>query len=461
MKKLLAILCAVAILTTSLINSGVISQIVKAEEEKRFLQSFATAEDYEASKQYINNAGTNITLSYDETEGAIKAVPTTPGKGNHQVRIDPKWGSQTVKVDEYPVIAIKIKFNNVQNPAFGGVFTGTNKAKRPSGSTASVFSDSFLSGSAKTGDWQLLVVDASNKVWKQGDSTTSATFCGTYEAFICSLTANNQTTTANDIYWIQWAGAFKTVEEAYAYDSEVVTPSPFFYDFEDETTTNNLINSGIVGHNGSNMGRSYNAEEKALKLTPSTSNKNQFIFLAENNNAKVADYPVMAMKVKFEDPNINFAGIWAGTNRASGSKYGGDALLGGTIETGGWQIIVFDGSQNIFPNTKTKDAYECNELANRIVHYMQEHISEKITLQQLAQINHISISTLKRTFVKQTGCSVMSYLTALRIEEAKQMLAEHNYSLNEIAEKTGFGSVHYFSSVFKKHTGKTPKEFQM
>ena len=61
----------------------------------------------------------------------------------------------------------------------------------------------------------------------------------------------------------------------------------------------------------------------------------------------------------------------------------------------------------------------------------------------------------------QTGCSVMSYLTALRIEEAKQMLAEHNYSLNEIAEKTGFGSVHYFSSVFKKHTGKTPKEFQM
>ena len=36
-----------------------------------------------------------------------------------------------------------------------------------------------------------------------------------------------------------------------------------------------------------------------------------------------------------------------------------------------------------------------------------------------------------------------------------------NYSLNEIAEKTGFGSVHYFASVFKKHTGKTPKEFQM
>ena len=357
MKKLLAILCTVAILVTSLVNSGVIAQITSAETEKRFFHSFATPEDYEASKRFVNSAGTNITLSYDETEGALKAVPTTPGKGNHQVRIDPEWGAQTVKVDEYPVIAVKIKFNNVQNPAFGGVFAGTNKAKRPSGSTASVFSDSFLGGSAKTGDWQLLVFDGTSKVWKQGDSTTSATFCGTYEAFICSLTANNQTTTANDVYWIQWAGAFKTVEEAYAMGGEMVEPSPFFYDFENEATTNKLINSGIVGHNGSNMGRSYSAEEKALKLTPSTSNKNQFIFLAESNNAKVADYPVMAMKVKFEDPNINFAGIWAGTNRASGSKYGGDALLGGTIETGGWQIIVFDGSQNIFPNQKTRDTY--------------------------------------------------------------------------------------------------------
>ncbi|MBP3390938.1 MAG: hypothetical protein J6L58_04530 [Clostridia bacterium] len=232
MKKLLAILCTVAILVTSLVNSGVIAQITSAETEKRFFHSFATPEDYEASKRFVNSAGTNITLSYDETEGALKAVPTTPGKGNHQVRIDPEWGAQTVKVDEYPVIAVKIKFNNVQNPAFGGVFAGTNKAKRPSGSTASVFSDSFLGGSAKTGDWQLLVFDGTSKVWKQGDSTTSATFCGTYEAFICSLTANNQTTTANDVYWIQWAGASlnKTTRKG-RFENDEKIHSPFLYSF--------------------------------------------------------------------------------------------------------------------------------------------------------------------------------------------------------------------------------------
>lgn len=144
------------------------------------------------------------------------------------------------------------------------------------------------------------------------------------------------------------------------------------------------------------------------------------------------------------------------------APYGGEQIIVNRLEE--LMISVLRSGRSIKADKRIVTdelQYECNELANRIVHYMQEHISEKITLQQLAQINHISISTLKRTFAVQTGCSVMSYLTALRIEEAKQMLAEHNYSLNEIAEKTGFGSVHYFSSVFKKHTGTTPKEFQM
>ncbi len=144
------------------------------------------------------------------------------------------------------------------------------------------------------------------------------------------------------------------------------------------------------------------------------------------------------------------------------APYGGEQIIANRLEE--LMILVLRSGRSIRADKRIvtdERQYEFNELANRIVHYMQEHISEKITLQLLAQINHISISTLKRTFVKQTGCSVMSYLTALRIEEAKEMLSRQSYSLNEIAEKTGFGSVHYFSSVFKKHTGKTPKEFQI
>lgn len=347
MKKLLAVFCSLAIFSVSLFSTGIFTQNVSAEAEateERFFHSFATAEDYNASKKYVNPNGTNITLSYDESEGALKAVPTTPGKANHQVRIDPAQGNTAIDVADYPVIAFKIKFNNVRTPAFGGVNIGTNKTTRPSGNTGGYFSYEKLGGSAKTCDWQLVVYDGKNDVWKaEGDA--NGQFCGKFEGLICLLTANGQTTTADDIFWIEWAGAFKTVDEVYALENEMVTPTPFLYDFEDETTTNNLINSGVVGNNGSGLSRGYDATEKALKLTPTGTTTNQFVFLAEANAASVADYPVIAMKVKFEDPSVNFAGIWPGTNRASGSKYASGQFATATFETGNYQIVIFDGTE--------------------------------------------------------------------------------------------------------------------
>jgi AraC-like DNA-binding protein len=57
------------------------------------------------------------------------------------------------------------------------------------------------------------------------------------------------------------------------------------------------------------------------------------------------------------------------------------------------------------------------------------------------------------------NCSIISYLTDLRIENAKDLLRRREYSISAVAEKTGFASVHYFSSVFKNHTGMTPRQY--
>lgn len=100
------------------------------------------------------------------------------------------------------------------------------------------------------------------------------------------------------------------------------------------------------------------------------------------------------------------------------------------------------------------------DLVFRIKTYLQEHLEEKITLEKLAERNFISISTLKRVFRLKTGSSVISYLTDLRIERAKQLISEQKHTFSAIAEKTGFGSVHYFSTAFKKHTGITPNEYR-
>lgn len=82
--------------------------------------------------------------------------------------------------------------------------------------------------------------------------------------------------------------------------------------------------------------------------------------------------------------------------------------------------------------------------------YLREHMSEKITLETIAKENFISVSKLKRIFRLETGESVISYLTAIRISEAKRLILEGKYTFSQIAKKVGFESIHYFSSVSKR-----------
>ena len=102
---------------------------------------------------------------------------------------------------------------------------------------------------------------------------------------------------------------------------------------------------------------------------------------------------------------------------------------------------------------------EDSTLSSWICSYLQEHFGEKLTLEQIAKENYISVSKLKRVFHQETGSSVISYLTAIRIKEAKRLISEKKYTFSQIAEKVGFESIHYFSSVFKKQTGVTPTDY--
>ena len=63
---------------------------------------------------------------------------------------------------------------------------------------------------------------------------------------------------------------------------------------------------------------------------------------------------------------------------------------------------------------------------------------------------------LNRQFKKVTGQTIFAYLTHLRIEKAKQLLTTGFYTTKEIASRTGFHDVYYFSKVFKKVTGMPP-----
>ncbi|MBR4941329.1 MAG: helix-turn-helix transcriptional regulator [Clostridia bacterium] len=103
--------------------------------------------------------------------------------------------------------------------------------------------------------------------------------------------------------------------------------------------------------------------------------------------------------------------------------------------------------------------FDRTETSERIRGYLREYYPEKLTLDRIARDNCISTTKLKRVFRQETGSPVIAYLTELRIKEAKQLIRRGRLNFSQIAEAVGFDTVHYFSAVFKKHTGLTPTEY--
>ena len=90
--------------------------------------------------------------------------------------------------------------------------------------------------------------------------------------------------------------------------------------------------------------------------------------------------------------------------------------------------------------------------------YLHENLAEKITLHQLAQVAEMSSFHLLRTFCDAFGISPHEYLTNLRIERAKRMIAERK-PLAQVACETGFCDQSHFSRHFKRLVGMTPGQY--
>ncbi len=92
--------------------------------------------------------------------------------------------------------------------------------------------------------------------------------------------------------------------------------------------------------------------------------------------------------------------------------------------------------------------------------YILEHINERITTGQLADAAGRNRSYLCSCFKEETGLSVNSYITKIKMDEAKRLLRFTDKSLCAIAEHLGYSSQSYFQNVFKKTFGVTPMEYR-
>ena len=92
--------------------------------------------------------------------------------------------------------------------------------------------------------------------------------------------------------------------------------------------------------------------------------------------------------------------------------------------------------------------------------YIDNHFKENLTLDQLAQMVHISKYHLAHTFHEEFHISPISYLIARRIQESRFLLRETDHSISQIAQILGFSSLSYFSQSFRRLEGISPIEFR-
>ena len=107
-----------------------------------------------------------------------------------------------------------------------------------------------------------------------------------------------------------------------------------------------------------------------------------------------------------------------------------------------------------------KTAVIANTLIIEAVQLIKERYCQPFGVEDLAQRLKISKSHLVREFFKYTGTTPGKYLTTVRIDAVKYLLATTSLSLNEIAARTGFSGDNYLCKSFKRATGETPVAYK-
>ena len=92
--------------------------------------------------------------------------------------------------------------------------------------------------------------------------------------------------------------------------------------------------------------------------------------------------------------------------------------------------------------------------------YIHENYKDPIVIRDLAEKYHMTYNWFIRCFKDFTGTSPQAYLTDIRLEKAKDLLSNAPFQIGEIAELVGYSDPLYFSRIFKKKTGCSPKEYK-
>lgn len=94
------------------------------------------------------------------------------------------------------------------------------------------------------------------------------------------------------------------------------------------------------------------------------------------------------------------------------------------------------------------------------IQIIEEHFGEDISVEWVAEQIYLSSGYLSSVFKKETGQSVLQYITRCRLKKAEELLLTTNMKIADISRKVGYDNPSYFGLIFKKNFGMTPLQIR-
>lgn len=110
--------------------------------------------------------------------------------------------------------------------------------------------------------------------------------------------------------------------------------------------------------------------------------------------------------------------------------------------------------------TANNDAAEDENVSELAIHYMKENMEKHLSLQDIADQIGYSPSHFSLLFKKKTGHSPLTYFNLLKIQQSCQLLDTTDMKINQICYKIGIEDTYYFSRLFSKIMGMSPREYR-
>lgn len=123
-------------------------------------------------------------------------------------------------------------------------------------------------------------------------------------------------------------------------------------------------------------------------------------------------------------------------------------------------IYLYHIARRIFESNRLKEKDRTAKIIDRVCDYIVANLSEDLSLVRLAEVHYFNPSYLSRLFKQEKGMNLSEFIEQCRIAKAKELLANRDLKVREVAAAVGYEAAHSFTRFFKKTTGLSPQEYR-